>query len=215
MNTPLLLRAWTTLRHEGLRAFWFGSWAVLGYRRLLVLRRPLSTPIPACIPSLPVAIAWLGLNDVIAYQALRSEICVEAVTQRLVAGDRCLVAWHEDVIVGVMWGSTIRAQSPYLGRDLELAPGEAFQFDGFTSPAARGQGIAPSLSMAWLRHLREEGHSAAIRLTLPENNAALRAHAKAGYRVIGIVRSLKLGPWRFHAPFQALSSSDPGVFERL
>jgi GNAT superfamily N-acetyltransferase len=211
MSPSLPLRAWRTYREEGLRGIWFGALAVLGYRRLFLMRRPLCTPIPASTSSLPLAIAWLGAGDVEAYLAFRGGMRAEAVSARLDAGDRCLAAWHAGCIVGAMWGSTSGVRSLYLGRDLDLAPGEAFQFDVYTAPAARGQGIAPSLTIAWLRYLREKGYSAAIQLTLPENRSALRAHAKVGYRVIGIVRSIQLGPWRAHALSRPRMLSDSSV----
>lgn len=198
MSERLPARVWRTLREEGLRGFWFRSLAVLGYRRLYLLRRPLSEPIPDCATAVPVPIEWLTVEDVDAYAAFREGPHGDAAARRLAEGDRCLVAWHDGRIVGAMWGSTTRARSAYMGGDLPLAADEAYQFDAYTAPPARGMGIAPALSAAWLRQLRDEGFSAAVRMTIPENASALRAHAKVGYRVTGIVRSVRLGPWRLH-----------------
>ena len=111
------------------------------------------------------------------------------------------MARHEDRIVGAMWGSSTRASTtPLLGRDLALAAGEAYQFDAYTLPEVRGMGIAATLSVAWLRHLRDEACSAAIRMTFPWNVAALRSHAKAGYRVVAVVRCFRLGSRRYVFP---------------
>lgn len=205
MSEPLPLRAWRALREEGIRSVWFRSLAVLGFRRLYVLRRPLSEPLPAGTASLPLAIDWLVPEHGDAYRAFRHGTPEDDVASRLRRGDRCLVARHDGRLVGAMWGSTTQARSPYLGRDLPLAAGEAFQFDAYTAPAVRGMGIAPALSVAWLRYLRDEGFLAAIRLTLPENAPALRAHAKAGYQVTGIVRCVRLGPWRHDFPVQPVT----------
>ena len=205
MSERFPARVWRTLREEGLRGLWFRSLAVLGYRRLYLLRRPLSEPIPDCAAAVPVTIEWLTVEDVDAYGAFREGPHGDDPARRLAEGDRCLVAWHDGGIVGAMWGSTTRARSDYLGRDLPLAAAEAIQFNAYTTPAARGMGIATALSVAWLRHLRDAGCSAALRLTLPENAAALRAHAKAGYRITAIVRSLRLGPWRCHFVARAVA----------
>ena len=198
MSERLPARVWRTLRDEGPRGVWFRGLAVLGFRRLYLLRRPLSAPIADCEASLPVTIEWLAAEDADAYRGFREQPQGFEPVRRLAAGDRCLVARHDGRIVGAMWGSTTRARSDYLGRNLPLAAGEAFQFNAYTAPAVRGMGVAPALSVAWLRHLRDEGCSTALRLTLPENAAALRAHAKAGYRIVAIVRSLRLGPWPCH-----------------
>lgn len=212
MSESLSARAWQVLREEGIRSVWFRSLGVFGYRRLFLLRRPLSEPIAACAPSLPVGIGWLVPADAVAYRAFRDTVGPDDAARRLAEGDRCLVARHDGRIVGAMWGSTVRAWSPYLGRDLPLAAGEAYQFDAYTSPAVRGRGIAPALSVAWLVSLRDEGCSAAVRAMLPENTAALRAHAKAGYRVTGIVRSVGLGPRRFHVPVRPVKRSAATAF---
>jgi ribosomal protein S18 acetylase RimI-like enzyme len=86
-----------------------------------------------------------------------------------------------------------------------LAAGEAYQFDAYTLPEVRGMGIAPALSVAWLRHLRDEACVDAILLTFPWNEAALRSYAKAGYRITAVVRCFRLGPWRYVFPLQQVT----------
>jgi ribosomal protein S18 acetylase RimI-like enzyme len=145
----------------------------------------------------------LTLEKLQDYLVFRPDASGDAVTQQLLQGDRCLVARHEDRIVGAVWGSSTRMNAePSLGRDLPLAAGESYQFDAYTLPEVRGMGIAPALSVAWLRHLRDEACVAAIRLTFPWNVAALRSHAKSGYRVAAVIRSLRLGPWQYVLPLQ-------------
>jgi GNAT superfamily N-acetyltransferase len=207
MSELLPFRACRALREEGILSVWFKSLDVLGYRRLYLLRRPLSEPIPERSASLPVTIDWLVAEHADAYRAFRQGAQKDDVISRLRGGDRCLVARHDGQIVGAMWGSTLEARSSYLGGDLPLAAGEAFQFDAFTSVAVRGMGIAPTLSVAWLQHLRDEGFLAATRLTLPENGPALRAHAKVGYQVTGIIRSVRLGQWCRIFPVQPVTPS--------
>jgi ribosomal protein S18 acetylase RimI-like enzyme len=207
MSDPLLSRVWRTLQEEGLRSFWLKSIDALGYRRLYLLRRPLAEPILDCPTTLPVAIGWLTLEDVQAYLVFRPDASSHDVTQQLLSGDRCLVARHQDRIVGAIWGSSesIRMQRS-LGRDLPLAAGEAYQFDAYTLPEVRGMGIASALSVAWLRHLRDEACVAAILLTVPWNGAHLRCYAKAGYRVTAVVRYVRLGPWRYLFPLQQVAA---------
>ena len=206
MTASLSARVWDTLRETGLRGAWFKLLAELGYRRLYVLRRGLEEPIP--VGPLPaVIVTWLTRESVCAYVAMLPTEDADVVEDRLVAGDRCLVAWSEGCLVGFMWGSKNRASSAWLGRELPLAVNEACLFDAYTVPRRRGLGIAPALSLAWLRVLREEGCVAAIILTLPENVAALRAYAKAGFRIVAIARSLRLGPWLHDFPVQPIPAT--------
>jgi GNAT superfamily N-acetyltransferase len=206
MSDPLWSRVWPTLREEGLGSFWLKSIDALGYRRLYLLRRPLAEPILDCPTMLLVSIDWLTREEVQDYLVFRPDASGHDVTQQLLKGDRCLVARHEDRIVGAIWGSSERIHMKRsLGRDLPLAAGEAYQFDTYTLPEVRGMGIAPALSVAWLRHLREEACVAAILPTVPWNEAALRSYAKAGYRVAAVVRYVRLGPWRYLFPLQQVA----------
>jgi hypothetical protein len=206
MSDPLWRRVWRTLQEEELGSFWLKSLDALGYRRMYLLRRPLAEPIVDCPTTLPVAMGWLTLEGVQDYLVFRPDASCHDVTQRLLKRDRCLLARHEDRIVGAMWGSSTRMLTERsLGRDLPLAAGEAYQFDAYTLPEVRGMGIAPALSVAWLRHLRDEACATAIRLTVPWNVAALRSHAKAGYRVAAVVRCVRLGPWRYVFPLQQVA----------
>ena len=206
MNDPLGRRVWCTLQEEGLGSFWLKSLDALGYRRMYLLRRPLAEPILECPTTLPVEIGWLTLEEVRNYLVFRPDASVHDVTQQLLEGDRCLVARHEDRIVGAVWGSSTRINTQRsLGRDLPLAAGESYQFDAYTLPEVRGMGMAPALSVAWLRHLRDEACVDAILLMFPWNVAALRSYAKAGYRVTAVVRCVRLGPWRYVFPLQLVS----------
>ena len=203
MSDPFWSRVWRTLQEEGLGSFWLKSLDALGYRRMYLLRRPLAEPILDCPTTLPVAIGWLTLEEMQDYLVFRPDASAHDVTQQLLQGDRCLVARHKHRIVGAVWGSSTRMNTQRsLGRDLSLAAGEAYQYDAYTLPEVRGMGIAPALSVAWLRHLRDEACTAAIRLTFPWNVPALRSHAKAGYRVAAVVRCLGLGRRRYVFPLE-------------
>jgi GNAT superfamily N-acetyltransferase len=203
MSDPLWMRLWRTLQQDGCGGLWLKSLDASGYRRLYLLRRPLVEPIRDCPTTLPVEVDWLTPEGVHDYLGFRPEATGHDVTRQLQQGDRCLLARHEGRIVGAMWGSSARTNTrSLLGHDLPLAAGEAYQFDAYTSPEVRGMGIAPALSVAWLRHLRDEGCTAAIRMTFPWNGAALRSHAKAGYRVAAVVRSLRLGNRRYLFPIR-------------
>ena len=62
-----LRRALLTLRGEGARSFWFKLLAQIGYRRLLLLDRPLADAVPEFSPTLPVEIAELTKGELDEY----------------------------------------------------------------------------------------------------------------------------------------------------
>lgn len=197
MSTGRIGRAWRTLREEGLRSFWFKLVDVLGYRRLFLLSRSLAEPITPVEAKLPLTMTWLTTAETAEYLQFRPTTDPIRLTARFARHERCLVARTTAArIVGTMWVATEVAWIEYLGRELALAADEAYLFDAFTDPAMRGQAIAPALSAELLRRLRKEGCRRALRCTLPENAAALRAHAKAGFQIVARMGRVQCGPWR-------------------
>jgi ribosomal protein S18 acetylase RimI-like enzyme len=197
MKLPSFQRAWQVLRDEGVRSFWFKLLHLLGYHRLLLLDRPLTEPVPPAQATSPLAMDWLSPADVAEYLAFRSSRDARLLDERFERRHRCLLARADGRLVGVMWAATERAVIQSLRHELPLAPGEVYLYDAYTDPAFRGRCIAPVLSVELLRRFRDEGCRRAIRGTVPENEAALRAHAKAGFERYAIIRRVKLGPWRF------------------
>lgn len=189
-------RAMVVLRSEGFKSFWFKLLGEIGYRRLLLLERSLAQPISDFTPRLPVRIDALKESEVADYLAFRPETARTRVSEALWAGQTCFTARHEGRIVSAAWITSRRAWIDYLGCELELDADEAYLSDAFTLPAYRGQGIAPALCLQQLRHLRQAGYRRVIRGTVPENQSALHAHAKSGFRPVAMLGSLRMGPWR-------------------
>jgi GNAT superfamily N-acetyltransferase len=204
-------RALSVLRDEGLGSFWFKSLSVLGYRRLVLLERDLTSPEPQVATGLALGIAMLEPGEVDDYFAFRPEAPRELVLDRLRRAQTCFVARREGRIVSACWSSTEAAWSEFLRCEIAVAAGDVYLFDAFTLPACRGQGAAPALCMQQLRHFRRLGMHRAIRATLPENAAALRAHAKTGFRPYALLRTLRVGPWQatFRRPRPGHGSAPP------
>jgi ribosomal protein S18 acetylase RimI-like enzyme len=197
MSDSRISRAWQTLRQEGLRSFWFKLFDVLGYRRLFLLSRSLAKPIPAVEPKIPLTINWLTAAEIDDYVAFRPKTSENQLAARFERNERCLAGRRADgKIVGVMWAATGRAWIEYLERVWLMEPGEVYLFNAYTDPAMRGHAIAPALSAELLRRFRDEGVEYAVRGTLPENKAALKAHAKAEFQIVGWVGRVSVGPWR-------------------
>jgi ribosomal protein S18 acetylase RimI-like enzyme len=197
MSDSPISRAWQALRQEGPRSFWFKLIDVLGYRRLFLLSRSLAKPMPAVEPKIPLTMNWLTAADFDDYVAFRPKTSVNQLAARFERNERCLAARRPDgKIVGVMWAATGRAWIEYLERVWPMEPGEVYLFDAYTDPGMRGHAIAPALSSELLSRYRDEGVQYAVRGTLPENKAALKAHAKAGFQIVGRIGRVTIGPWR-------------------
>ena len=91
----VIRRALLTLRDEGLRSFWFKLLGECGYRRLLLLERPLDQPIADYTPDLPVDVTMLAQDEVDDYLVFRPGTTRREIVGRLRSGGMCFVARHQ------------------------------------------------------------------------------------------------------------------------
>lgn len=193
-----LERAIEVLRQEGLRSLWFKILGDTVYRRLLLLERPLQDPIPAVTARVPVEISLLKKSEIAEYMGFRAEANESEVQSQLDTGHWCFVARHQGRIVSARWATAGRVWSDYLSRELQLAPGEVYFYDGFTRPDFRGQAVSPVTLAEMLRYFRAAGYQRMVAAILPENHPSLRAVAKTGYHPYGLIGYIKIGPWKRH-----------------
>ena len=128
--------------------------------------------------------------------ALRPDSFRSTIVELLEAGSLCFVARHDGRAVGTCWVAPDHPYDAFLDLELLLSAGDAYLFDAYTLPTFRGQRVAPAICAHQLRYCRDAGFRRAMRATFPENVSALRAHAKSGFRQVGVVGRVKLGPWR-------------------
>jgi ribosomal protein S18 acetylase RimI-like enzyme len=192
-------RAFAVWRRQGTSVLLRKILSALGYRRLLLLGCPVAEAIaeaPAAAVTAAVTIGILPAEGIADYLALRPGTSAAVVARRLRAGHLCFIARGEGQLVAACWSATQDAWSDYLGCAIPFAAGDVYLYDAFTHPNWRGQEIAPAVCRAQLAHFREAGYRRAIRATVPENIPALRAHSKSGFRPIGMLTSVRSGPWR-------------------
>jgi GNAT superfamily N-acetyltransferase len=190
------VRAYRVLRDEGWRTFGLKLASALGYRRMLVLAASTQPPrsAPAAIPGLTCALLEAG--DVDAYLALRPDASRDELLERWREGGQCCVARLGDRVVAAAWSRPGQGAGAWIDYEFTLAPDEIYLHDAYTDEAWRGRGIAHVLCVWQLAHLRGQGFRRALRATVVENAAALRAHGKSGFRPIAAITHVRLGPWR-------------------
>ena len=181
-------------REEGLRALWFRVLGETVYRRLrLVELRPQEA---ARVESeLVLAFGFVQPAHAEDYARLQPGATAEGVRERL-ERERCYGAWHNGRLVSTRWIATGTANVEYLGRVLALAPGEAWISETFTDPGYRGHAVSGAAGAALARALADEGIRVQLGGVFPENQLGLRAFEKAGYRPVGTIGYVRVGPWR-------------------
>lgn len=200
----------TVFREQGVRGVWFGAlaWAK-AYRRLELVELDLTVP-PAPVAAAPALdFGFLGDDELDRLVALGAGPDAVVLRRRLEQGDRCFVARESGAIVSARWVATRRAHIAYLDRSLELEPGDSYLYETFTHPERRGAGVSAAAGTRLALALAEEGRRRILAAVLRENGSGTRAYEKAGYRRIGRIGYVKLGPWR--RDFQRIEGRGTGA----
>lgn len=198
-------RALGSLRHEHPRTFAMKLIAELGYRRTALLERPLDEPIPDGPKVDGVEFAQIGADRLDEYLAYRTGSERDAVAALFADGAQCHVLRRHGEIVSSCWATEHPRPSNYIRMAVPMEPGDVYMTDAWTHADHRGHAYAHILCLHQLRVFRDRGCRRAIRLTIPENVSALRAHAKSGFRPVAIVGSVRVGPWQrsFRRPWRS------------
>jgi len=180
------------------RRLWFRLLGRSIYRRLIILERRLDEPIPRITARIPAVVSILTDADVDHYAAFRPDVDPAEVRDRLHAGYRCFVVWHEGRIVHTGWAATRKPSVEYLGCEFPLEPGDVYQFDSYTVPAFRGLELAGARVSCMAQHFRDAGARRLLAAVPPENTGAFRPLEKVGYRAIGMIGTVRLVGWQHH-----------------
>lgn len=192
----VLRRAGVVVQEEGWRSLWFKVLGEIIYRRVVVMERLLSEPVPQVQTAFPVSVQLLTGDDVNDYLLLRPDADPAVVRQRLARGHTCIGLCSEGCLVHVSWVASSSAHVGYLGCDIELAPGDAYTYEAYTAPEVRGCNLSP-YRIAWMMdYLRERGYRRLILVVMPENRTAFRPVQKVGCQPIGMLGCIRLGNWR-------------------
>ena len=188
-------RAFEVLRREGVGSL---AMRVLGetfYRRMIVMERPFDPPIPRVEPKIALEFSPLEVDEVDEYLAFRPDADRDETIARLRRRHVCYLARHEGRIATACWIATERAWVEYLGAWIRVACGVGYLYELYTPPAFRGKNIARAMFPEIFDYFRGVCPPCVIAAFHPENRIQL-VFARLGFRVVGTVHVLALGPWR-------------------
>lgn len=167
-------------------------------RRLRVLAIELEPRPSTPRPSPGLSFGFVADDTVGELEALRPGLG-ELARDRFAHGERCFAARAADGhLVSVRWVARGHGRIGFLGCALRLAPDEAYNFDTWTEPSARGHGVASATAAHLNELLAEEGVRRVLRAVWPANRNGLRNAMREGGVPIGTIASLRLGPLRRH-----------------
>lgn len=105
----------------------------------------------------------------------------ETFRRRLTGLNRCYLAIEHGRILHSSWCATGPTWTEELGTFLAPPPGDAYVYESFTRPDARGRGIYPLVLRAISGDLHEQGHPRMWIGVEATNEASIRAIRKAGF----------------------------------
>ena len=168
-----------------------------------VVSLPLDRSIPVRPLALEVEIHPLGLQDdeylaVIDALNENGNTC-EDLLKRLSDGQRCFLAVDHGRIASWSWWQNGKFEIGSLGRRFQLAPHEAYYYDGFTPPEYRGKRIhAYLLAQAASAIGRSDGRTIGLAFIHTANHDSRHSSAAAGATHVGWVGFIEILGIRFH-----------------
>jgi hypothetical protein len=213
MSGPFV-RVRDILRWEGPRGLTARGLGALGYRAGDWYARPLDEPIRPVAPRPGVELGTLSEADLPEYLAFRRGATERQFLGRLRAGHVCFAARRDGKLASVTWVATDTARMEAVDAELTLEPGEAYLYDSFSTPLARGLRLQPTICAVILQRYRAAGFRRAVTLIGPENRPNIASRTRSGFRRTGTLQSVHVGP--FHRVwFRGRRAPGPGSGDLL
>jgi len=194
----VLRRSIGILKREGIASLFFRILAELGYRRVLVIENAFSQPDRSFDPGPDVTTGLLDESTAEEYAAFLPLASAAEIRGLLRQGHTCFVTRYRGAIASVSWAASKTARILYLDCDIEVGPDEAYIYGRVTAPGLRKRGLAEVGSVETVSHFRTLGYRRLIAVVVPENKPAIIHAEKAGFRRVGVMGTVKLGPWRHY-----------------
>ncbi len=113
------------------------------------------------------------------------------VEKRLAAGDDAVLAYWDDSPAGIVWASTTTLKEPRLGREIVIAPAQAYIYGVYVPAHARGHSLGSAMLEDMARVLRTKDVYQSWALVSANNVGGIRALQKAAYMpVADVTRTL-------------------------
>lgn len=161
-----------------------------------MVARPLDD-IPATPPQND-SVRLLTEEDAPLYYALQPQYYAPGVFEaRIRYGEQCFGVFVDGRLAHTGWATVKPNYAPYLRRELIPRPGDVILFNNYTHPDYRKHGLAVTRTNYLLQYYRAQGYTAATGLVAVENWVGLQVASNVGFKGIGLVGCLRLGPFQW------------------
>lgn len=150
-------------------------------RSAFLLCRQLDEAEATRIAALPILIRRMTPDDLPSISGLRNQECADRFRARMNNRKLGFVAEHNGRIVHYSWLSLENEYESWSGRWVRLAEQEAYVYDGYTAPDARGKGVYPAILCHIQEYLRRMNIRTLWIMIGRKNHASLQSARRAGF----------------------------------
>lgn len=175
------------------------EWAGSSESLVVLLRATTPRPLPDGARGL--LLRRLGPADAGTYARSIGTDSETSFRMRLSDGQRCYVVEDAGTVLHASWVTTTAAWTREIRSFVCVQPGDAYVFESFTAPAARGRGVYPFALESVCRALAAEDIGGLWIAVEHSNEPSMRAVRKAGFEQVGeIAYRRRLGVLAVDAP---------------
>lgn len=146
----------------------------------------LSTPRPAVDNGHTFRFA--SIEDIRKYHADPAWPIRDRDVQAFERGDRCLLEFDGDALVGFAWSAASRLVEIMWGFHFNMPDDTVYNYHSYTAPAYRGKGFQALRHLQLLEHIQETGQQRLFGYVDHINLDSLKGVRKSGYTKIGVLR---------------------------
>jgi hypothetical protein len=157
---------------------------------LFVLTTPRPTP-AAAEAGKHHGFRFASLADIHALKANPDNKLFERDVESMQAGNRCLLQYDGDKLVGYTWIAGSRLVELMWGMHFNLADDLVYNYNGYTVPAYRGTAFQALRHLKVLELTRDEGTRRLFGFVDHLNYNSLKGVQKSGYQAVGTLRGVK------------------------
>ena len=191
---PTFRRSLGVLRQDGPTAFGLHAIQAAGIFRKLFVIGGWNALMPERA-QIDIRCGELDRSRISEYLQLRMDQSEEVIEQRFDRKEACLVAYHQDEIVGAGWCATHSAWIDYLGAELYLAEDTVYAYDSWVRPDFRGKRVADGMRRFRMHWIHESGFKRAFGLIWPQNKNSMQRSRRMSRNDVGEIVRHKVGPW--------------------
>lgn len=198
-QTPWLADFWQTLVQIRQQQGWKGLLqlallTVFESHDAIIMRRPLSEPIPDLKPRVEMVIQQATLADLPLLKTIVPPLRLRRFAAKMAAGEMCVIGIYEGKVIAMGWvglggGPSVRETT------LQLTVQDAYVWGGYMAPEYRSQGGSSAILSRLMQLSKEVGCEYIYLVTEKTNAPVIKQGHKLGFHNAAYLRSVRLFKW--------------------